>query len=345
YSTLRNAISTRLSARGTFRVRTPSAVLGHRGYKAHETVLNGYLEDPASQVRWQRVLDDAFPEDGILPIETLEDGPLVGGSSVTGTHEPTLRLSGFTEHDVGTYLMRTIPPGGTIDDSEVVTTIRVVEDVGQPVFAEQPQGKTVSPALFANGGTVSFAAPAVASSNDPDDPIIYQWFVNGQMPWYDWAGSEHGDAILVGPYWNAATSGPTLTISSFQPGAGSDIHNVVFWLECEAMNSHGSTRTRPIPFVIDIDTDDCDGNGITDAAELAAGAIDANGDGIPDGCQCLPDLNSDGMVDGGDLGRLLSHWGPTQPNADSERCDLNADGRIDGADLGVMLSGWGACGG
>lgn len=48
------------------------------------------------------------------------------------------------------------------------------------------------------------------------------------------------------------------------------------------------------------------------------------------------DLNGDGVVDGADLGILLSSWGPCEHCA----ADLNGDGVVDGADLGVLLSAW-----
>ncbi|HMN95779.1 MAG TPA: FG-GAP-like repeat-containing protein [Phycisphaerales bacterium] len=51
---------------------------------------------------------------------------------------------------------------------------------------------------------------------------------------------------------------------------------------------------------------------------------------------CLADLNSDGVVDGADLGILLGAWG----GADA---DLNGDGSTDGADLGILLGAWGNC--
>ena len=52
------------------------------------------------------------------------------------------------------------------------------------------------------------------------------------------------------------------------------------------------------------------------------------------------DLDDDGLVDGADLGLLLSGWGPcTTPPCPS---DLNDDGLTDGADLGLLLAqfGW-----
>jgi len=47
------------------------------------------------------------------------------------------------------------------------------------------------------------------------------------------------------------------------------------------------------------------------------------------------DLNGDGIVDGADLGLLLSAWGTAGPEA-----DLDGSGVVDGADLGLVLSAW-----
>ena len=52
------------------------------------------------------------------------------------------------------------------------------------------------------------------------------------------------------------------------------------------------------------------------------------------------DLNRDGLVNGADLGLLLSAWG----ECSEDPCfgDINGDGMINGADLGLLLSGWGS---
>lgn len=60
------------------------------------------------------------------------------------------------------------------------------------------------------------------------------------------------------------------------------------------------------------------------------------------GCSAVPcpgDLDGSGVVDGGDLGTILSGWG------DCPGCvgDLDGDGRIDGGDLGQFLALWGPC--
>lgn len=52
---------------------------------------------------------------------------------------------------------------------------------------------------------------------------------------------------------------------------------------------------------------------------------------------CPADLNGDDVVDGADLGELLSGWGTPGPG------DLDGNGIVDGADLGELLSAWGDC--
>ena len=49
----------------------------------------------------------------------------------------------------------------------------------------------------------------------------------------------------------------------------------------------------------------------------------------------------DRRVDGGDLGLLLSAWGPVTADPTSRAADLNHDGTVDGGDLGAMLAAWG----
>jgi hypothetical protein len=55
-------------------------------------------------------------------------------------------------------------------------------------------------------------------------------------------------------------------------------------------------------------------------------------------CEAPPasgDLNGDGVVDGADLGLLLSEWSRSGGVA-----DLNGDGVVNGADLGLLLAAW-----
>lgn len=52
---------------------------------------------------------------------------------------------------------------------------------------------------------------------------------------------------------------------------------------------------------------------------------------------CVGDLNGDGIVNGADLGKILSNWGGPGLG------DLDGDGIVNGADLGLVLSNWGPC--
>ncbi len=56
----------------------------------------------------------------------------------------------------------------------------------------------------------------------------------------------------------------------------------------------------------------------------------------PDSGQPLGDLNDDGIVDGTDLGILLSSWGECRGCI----ADINGDGVVDGTDLDLMLGNW-----
>lgn len=83
---------------------------------------------------------------------------------------------------------------------------------------------------------------------------------------------------------------------------------------------------------------DCNGNGTPDLLEIAFdAALDRDLDDAIDNCtKAEPaDLNSDGVVDGADLGMLLGAWGTT-----SAQADINRDGTVDGADLGMLLGAW-----
>ena len=58
-------------------------------------------------------------------------------------------------------------------------------------------------------------------------------------------------------------------------------------------------------------------------------------------CDCAGDFNLDGVVNGADLGLMLSSWGLCGSNCSA---DLNGDAVVNGADLGLLLSAWGICG-
>lgn len=98
----------------------------------------------------------------------------------------------------------------------------------------------------------------------------------------------------------------------------------------------GSVYVHPfLPLV------DCNRNGYGDRLEILQGiALDNNENGVPDPCDCVGDMNFDGLVDGADLTFVLTSWDETGTNL---RPDINLDGIVNGADLTILLGTWGEC--
>ena len=93
--------------------------------------------------------------------------------------------------------------------------------------------------------------------------------------------------------------------------------------------------------VLDFEGADCNKNGICDATDIANGtSIDLDGDGIPEECDCVGDLNGDRVVNLADLAQLLSHYHAAEPVTYYEG-DLDFDGDVDLVDLAEMLSHYG----
>ncbi len=85
---------------------------------------------------------------------------------------------------------------------------------------------------------------------------------------------------------------------------------------------------------------DCNRSGVPDLVEILDGSSrDADGNGVPDECECPADLDRSGAVGIGDLLRLLAAWGrnPGHP------ADLDGDGTVGPFDLPLLLESWGPC--
>jgi hypothetical protein len=84
---------------------------------------------------------------------------------------------------------------------------------------------------------------------------------------------------------------------------------------------------------------DRDADGALDRDEVLAGSDPSDPNSLPGACAAdiAPISAHDGVVNGSDLGLLLSSWGTSGPG------DLNGDGFVNGIDLGLLLSAWGPC--
>lgn len=75
--------------------------------------------------------------------------------------------------------------------------------------------------------------------------------------------------------------------------------------------------------------------------QVAGGSVTILEGCVEEFCDCIPphpaDLNGDDIVNGADLGLMLSDWGPCGDCP----ADLDGDGSVTGADLGMLLVAWG----
>ncbi len=85
---------------------------------------------------------------------------------------------------------------------------------------------------------------------------------------------------------------------------------------------------------------DCNCNSVPDADDIATGTSpDVNGNGIPDECECIGDLDGDGTVGITDFLALLAAWGPNPGHP----ADFDGDGVVGIVDFLELLASWGPC--
>lgn len=140
-----------------------------------------------------------------------------------------------------------------------------------------------------------------------------------------------GDSDSVADCVDACPSDPTKSVPGFcgcgVPDTDADSDG---WPNC----------VDNCPLIGNVGQEDCDDDEVGDSCEIAEGVPDSNRDGIPDPCQCIADVFTDGVVNGADLGVILAQWGPA---ATPLVGDINIDGVVDGEDLAFVLSAWGPC--
>ena len=85
---------------------------------------------------------------------------------------------------------------------------------------------------------------------------------------------------------------------------------------------------------------DCNSTGRSDACDIFFGqSDDANGNGIPDECECPWDLDGGGTVGITDFLALLAAWGPNP----GDPADFDGDGVVGIVDFLLLLANWGPC--
>ena len=181
----------------------------------------------------------------------------------------------------------------------------------------------------------------------PDSPSEFAGWIGlyqtsgGAEPFDGWTwltGSALG-YLEAAAFDNAAGFGPEQYGCYYRNG---------YWAAWADMNAGGCwVSDCETSFIIEWSAD-CNSDGVVDYGQILNGQLaDTNTNNIPDCCEpgnncCLGDIYVNHIVDGGDLGVLLSEWGVVTPTT---RSDLNQDGFVDGADLGRLLANWGPCGG
>lgn len=89
--------------------------------------------------------------------------------------------------------------------------------------------------------------------------------------------------------------------------------------------------------VMPASSEDCNANMRIDTCEIASGEVeDVNSNGVPDSCECIGDLDGDGLVGVDDILTIISSWGGPGGDADG-------DGVTGTDDLLIVLSMWGSC--
>ena len=89
--------------------------------------------------------------------------------------------------------------------------------------------------------------------------------------------------------------------------------------------------------------DDCNCNDVPDADDIVAGSPDVNGNGIPDECEMVGDVDGDGTVGILDFLLLIGAWGPCPQPCPPPNClgDLDGDCEVGITDFLIVLGNWG----
>jgi len=168
------------------------------------------------------------------------------------------------------------------------------------------------PAFYDNG----YSPPWPYPSADPDDPASqFRNYLDNSMNWMLLAGYD-------------VTNHPP-RIDTFTWSAAGDL------------DGDGEPDiTDNCPYDANPGQEDCDEDGMGDVCAIRDGhSTDLNGNGIPDECECLGDLDGDGAVGFSDVLDVIAAWGPCAACPE----DLDGNGAVGFSDLLVLIGFWGPC--
>jgi hypothetical protein len=137
------------------------------------------------------------------------------------------------------------------------------------------------------------------------------------------------DGSAVDWNWSSGTTTGTLTISGCLISGNRSGDPV-------AVGAGGLRSAGPAANCVLADTQVCN-----NTFSNVQGIVTATG--TTEICDCVGDINLDGIRNGSDLGILLGYWGACGPNGGCSFADLDGSGAIDGGDVGFLLAAWGAC--
>jgi hypothetical protein len=233
------------------------------------------------------------------------------------------------------------------------------------LFSCDPNGADPADVRFTrsiNGG--STWSSSVRLNTDPNNSNNWQWFgtlavaPNGRLDvvWYDTrgTGSEHVNAV----YYCSSSDGGfnwspneqlTPTFDSWlgwpqQNKLGDYIHMISDNVGASLAYAATFNGEQDVWF-LRIGDYDCNGNGVGDTQDIANGtSSDVNGNGIPDECDGLGDLNCDGVVNFDDISPFVLALSDPQayqaafPNCPIARADCNGDGAVNFDDINAFVA-------
>ena len=131
--------------------------------------------------------------------------------------------------------------------------------------------------------------------------------------------------------WSTDATGPFAWRSVTQPGVGPAVQTVVAGTTAVCTNPAGAgfLRYTLIGAYVNCLATDPAGLTVSTAFHILGNPVEAIN-------TCPTDLDGNGVTDAADLAILLNAWG-------TGGVDLNGDGLTDAADLATLLNSWGVC--